>query len=157
MAKTFKHGDELSWETSQGRTHGKVKRNLTSDSHVKPSPAPALMRTPRSLKGACAGAIAALAWAAQQPLDKRLGGSRYDDVELLGNAITRGRAWPVAGLALHIANGAAFGATYAWAAPKLPGPPYIRGLSAAMVENFGPWPLVRLTDRSTPPGASSRP
>jgi hypothetical protein len=108
------------------------------------------MHMARSFNGAAAGAVAALAWAAGQPLDKRIGGSRYDDVELLGKAVTRGRAWPLAGLALHVANGAAFGATYAIVAPKLLGPPYMRGLSAAMVENFGLWPLVRLTDRFHP-------
>ncbi len=102
------------------------------------------------LRGAVAGTAAALAWAFQQPLDKRVGGSGYDDVELLGKAVTRGRAWPAAGLAMHLANGATFGATYALVASRLPGPSYIRGLTAARVENFGLWPLVRLTDRFHP-------
>jgi hypothetical protein len=35
MAKTFNTGDKVSWNTSQGKTHGKVKRKLTSDTHVK--------------------------------------------------------------------------------------------------------------------------
>ena len=35
-------------------------------------------------RGALAGGIAAGLWALQQPLDKRLFASRYDDVELLG-------------------------------------------------------------------------
>ena len=56
-------------------------------------------------------------WAAQQPADKRAFDSGYDDVELLGKAVTRGDGWPAAGLALHVANGAAFGATYSAAAP----------------------------------------
>jgi hypothetical protein len=107
-------------------------------------------RTARCTNGALAGAAGAVAWAIVQPLDKRIGGSRYDDVELLGKAITRGPAWPAVGLAMHVGNGAAFGATYALAAPRLPGPPYIRGLGAAMAENFGLWPLVRLTDRFHP-------
>jgi hypothetical protein len=106
---------------------------------------------PRRIKGgALAGGAGALAWAVQQPLDKRVGGSAYDDVELLGKLVTRGPAWPVAGLALHIGNGAAFGATYAAARPLLPGPPAARGLAAAMIENFGLWPLGRLTDRFHP-------
>ena len=35
----------------------------------------------RSINGGLAGGIAAALWAAQQPLDKKLFGSRYDDVE----------------------------------------------------------------------------
>jgi hypothetical protein len=104
----------------------------------------------RSQHGAIAGSAAALLWAAQQPLDKRVSGSAYDDVELLGKLVTRGRAWPAAGLALHLGNGAAFGAAYALARPLLPGPPAIRGLAAAMIENFGLWPLGRLSDRFHP-------
>ena len=104
----------------------------------------------RSLNGALAGGAAALLWAAQQPLDKRVGGSAYDDVELLGKLVTRGRAWPAAGLAVHLGNGAAFGATYALARQHLVGPPAVRGLTAAMAENFGFWPLGRLIDRFHP-------
>jgi hypothetical protein len=101
-------------------------------------------------RGAAAGAAAAAVWAAQQPLDKRLFGSGYDDVELLGKLVTRKRWWPLAGLGIHIANGAAFGAVYAIARPPLPGPGWARGLLAAQLENFGLWPLVRLTDRYHP-------
>ncbi len=104
----------------------------------------------RALNGALAGVSGALVWAAQQPLDKRIGGSRYDDVELLGKAVPVGRGWPLVGLALHLANGAAFGAAYSAVAPKLRGPSWLRGLSAAMVENFATWPLVKLTDRFHP-------
>ena len=43
----------------------------------------------RTLNGGLAGALAAAVWAAQQPIDKRLFGSRYDDVELLGKLVTR--------------------------------------------------------------------
>ena len=89
-------------------------------------------------------------WAAQQPLDKRAFRSGYDDVELLGKLATRGRAWPLAGLALHVTNGAVFGAVYSLARDHLPGPPWARGLLAAEVENFGFWPLGRLIDRFHP-------
>ena len=34
MAKHLKRGDKVRWNTSQGMTHGKVKRKLTSDTHV---------------------------------------------------------------------------------------------------------------------------
>lgn len=103
-----------------------------------------------ALQGAAAGAVAALAWAAQQPLDKRAFRSDYDDVELLGRALAPEGPWLVPGLALHAANGAAFGAVYSRVAGRLPGPPWAQGLLAAQAENFGLWPLVRLTDRFHP-------
>ena len=101
-------------------------------------------------QGAVAGAAAAALWAAQQPLDKRVLQSDYDDLELLGKIATRGRAWPPVGLALHAANGAAFGAVYSLARDRLPGPPWARGLLAAEAENFAFWPLGRLIDRFHP-------
>ena len=100
----------------------------------------------RAVNGAVAGAVAATAWAVQQPLDKRVFGTRYDDVELLGKLVTRGPAWPVAGLAMHAANGAAFGATYALLRPRLP----VSAFVMAMAENFAFWPLGRLIDRHHP-------
>ena len=104
----------------------------------------------RFARSATAGALAAGIWAAQQPLDKRIFGCPYDDVELLGKLVTRASWWPVAGLTLHLGNGALFGVAYALAEPRLPGPRWARGLLAAQVENFGLWPLVRLTDRYHP-------
>jgi hypothetical protein len=101
-------------------------------------------------RGAAAGASAAALWALTQPFDKWLFASGYDDVELLGKLLTRDRAWPAVGLALHVGNGAMFGAAYALARERLPGPPWSRGLVAAQLENFGLWPLVRLTDRYHP-------
>src|SRR4029077_17620364 len=66
-----------------------------------------------SARGALCGAAAAAVWALQQPLDKRVFGVAFDDVELLGKAVTRGPRWRAAGTAWHVANGAAFGAVYA--------------------------------------------
>jgi hypothetical protein len=104
----------------------------------------------KSVNGAVAGAVAAGVWAAQQPLDKRLFRSRYDDVELLGKLVTRGDEWPAYGLALHAANGAAFGAVYSQLKAFLPGPPVARGLAAGLVEHFGLWPLGTLVDSHHP-------
>ena len=102
------------------------------------------------LRGAAAGAIGAAVWAAQQPLDRRVLQCSFSDVELLGKAVTRGRGWPLVGLAMHIQNGAAFGAAYAVLKPSLPGPPIARGALAGMVEHAASWPLVRLVDRYHP-------
>ena len=104
----------------------------------------------RSLNGAIAGGIAAAVWAAQQPLDKRVFGCDYDDVELLGKAVTRGDAWPAAGVAMHVQNGMAFGAVYAALRPLLPGPPVAWGIGAALAEHFALWPLGRVSDRYHP-------
>ncbi len=35
MTKTFSGGDKVSWNTSQGRTHGTVVRKQTSETHIK--------------------------------------------------------------------------------------------------------------------------
>ncbi len=104
----------------------------------------------RTLRGALAGALAAGVWAAQQPLDKELIGSRYDDVELLGKLVTRGPLWPVAGLALHVQNGALFGALYANAAPLVPLPAVTLGPLAGLLEHVVLWPAGRLADRFHP-------
>jgi hypothetical protein len=104
----------------------------------------------RTLRGALAGAVAAGVWAAQQPLDKRLLESRYDDVELLGKAVTRRRTWYPVGLALHLGNGAVFGGIYANLAPLLPAPAWARGPLVALTEHVGLWPLARFTDRLHP-------
>jgi len=104
----------------------------------------------RTLRGAVAGAVAASIWAVEQPLDKLVFGSRYDDVELLGRAVTRGDGWYPAGLALHLNNGAAFGAVYANLAPLLPLPPATRGPLIAVAEQVVMWPLAGLLDRFHP-------
>src|ERR1700693_3718709 len=104
----------------------------------------------KTLRGAVAGALAAGVWAAQMPLDKRAFGSDFDDVTLLGKAFTRGEAWPVAGWALHLQNGALFGAAYANLAPRLPLPSWARGPMAATMENFATWPLTALADSFHP-------
>ena len=106
--------------------------------------------TARSAKGALAGAVAAGAWAAQQPLDKRVFASGYDDVELLGKLVTRGPAWYPVGLAIHVQTGALFGAVYAAVARHVPLPGVARGLATALAENFGTWPLTQLSDRWHP-------
>jgi hypothetical protein len=106
----------------------------------------------RTARGALAGAVAAGVWAVQQPLDMRVFRVDYDDTELLGKAVTRGRAWPVVGLALHLVNGALFGAVYAAVArPRLGAlPAWSRGPAAGLAEHVASWPLVLVTDRAHP-------
>jgi hypothetical protein len=105
----------------------------------------------RTARGALAGAVAAGVWAAQQPLDQKLFGVKYDDTELLGKAVTRrSPAWRVVGLAMHLANGALFGAVYANVARRAPLPSWLRGPAAGLSEHVASWPLVLVTDRVHP-------
>ncbi len=102
------------------------------------------------MRGAAAGAVAAGIWAAQQPIDKRVFGVDYDDVELLGTWVTRGPAWRPIGLAMHLGTGAAFGAAYALIAPRLPLPARARGPAVTAVENLATWPLTTVVARVHP-------
>lgn len=94
--------------------------------------------------------VAAAVWAVGQPLDKLVFSCRYDDIELLGRAVVRGEGWYPAGLALHLQNGAVFGALYANLAPALPVSPALRGPLAALTEHLALWPLGAVSDRVHP-------
>jgi hypothetical protein len=98
------------------------------------------------LTPARAGAVAALAWAALEPVDRRLFGVDYSDVAMLGKLATRSRAWPLAGLALHAANGAAFGVAYAWVRRRTG----IPTVGAALAENTILFPLAAALDLRHP-------
>jgi hypothetical protein len=96
--------------------------------------------------GALAGVVAAAAWAAAEPALGWALQTPYSDVRLLGRLLTRGGKWPVAGLALHLGNGALFGALFARAGLR-----GIRaGVLAAEVENVALWPALALVDRLHP-------
>jgi hypothetical protein len=104
----------------------------------------------RTARGALAGVVAAGVWAAQSPLDERVFGLRYLDHELLGKAVTRGRAWHPVGVVLHVLNGAIFGAAYANVAPAMPLPAWARGPAAGLAEHLATWPLTLLVDEHHP-------
>jgi hypothetical protein len=100
------------------------------------------------VRPAAAGAVAALAWAALEPFDRRALRLDYSDVAMLGKLVTRSRAWPLAGLALHAANGAAFGMTLAAARARTRR--RIPAVAAALAENTLLFPLAPLVDRHHP-------
>lgn len=91
------------------------------------------------MNSAKAGALAALAWAAAEPIDKRIFRNDYSDVALLGKAVTRSRAWPIAGVAMHAANGAVFGIVHKRV--RIP------ALPMALAEHVALFPLGALIDR----------
>lgn len=97
-------------------------------------------------RAATAGAVAALLWAAAEPLDRRLVGNDYSDVALLGKFVTRSRAWPLAGLAVHAGNGAVFGLAYR----ELNRRYGTRALTLALAEHTTLFPLGALVDRFHP-------
>jgi hypothetical protein len=101
----------------------------------------------RTLRGALAGTVGAAVWLAQQPLDRRAFGYDHDDAELLGRLVARGRPEAQAvGTALHLQNGAVFGALYANVAPSLPVPPVLRGPLVGVLELLATWPATALVD-----------
>jgi len=97
-------------------------------------------------RGALAGIVAAGAWAVAEPLAKRAFGTRYSSVRLLGRLVTSGPLWPAAGVAVHLANGAAFGIAF----ERLGGRSAWHGVAAAQVENVVLWPVMAVMDRIHP-------
>ncbi|MDQ3669612.1 MAG: hypothetical protein M3377_04930 [Actinomycetota bacterium] len=98
-------------------------------------------------RGMVAGIAAAAVWAAAEPLAGRIFGTPYySDLRLLGRSVTRGRLSEPIGLALHLANGAAFGAAF----ERAGGCGWKQGLLAAELENLGLWPGMALVDRLHP-------
>jgi len=102
--------------------------------------------TAKPFRGAAAGVIAAAVWAAGEPALRRLARTPYSDVRLLGRLATSGRAWPAAGLALHLANGALFGASFS----RLGLRGVRAGVVAAELENLALWPTLLVVDRIHP-------
>ncbi len=96
------------------------------------------------MKPAVAGAVAALIWAALEPVDSRLLRNDYSDVAMLGKLVTRSRAWPLAGLALHAANGAVFGLAYDQVRER------VSALQLALVESTVLFPFTYVVDRAHP-------
>jgi hypothetical protein len=86
----------------------------------------------------------------EQPLDKRLFDSEYDDVEILGKLVTRGDDWQPIGFVLHVQNGAILGTAYSRLKPSRPGSVVLRGLLVGLIEHAATWPMVALVDRYHP-------
>jgi hypothetical protein len=106
--------------------------------------------TERGLHPAAAGAVAATVWSAFEPVDKRLFGCDYSDVAVLGKAVTRGRSWLPAGLALHAMNGVLFGLAYAVIRRRSPLGDRGTAVAMALGEHLALYPLSALVDRYHP-------
>jgi hypothetical protein len=101
-------------------------------------------------RAAAAGAVAALAWALQEPLDQRALRCDYSDVAVLGKALVRGRGWRVAGLAVHVLNGALFGLAYNEARRRSSVGARKLAVGMALGEHLALYPLCYLVDRYHP-------
>ena len=97
-------------------------------------------------EAALAGAAAAGLWLAVEPLACRLAGTPLTTPRLLGRMVARGPAWPAVGVALHLANGAAFGVVFA----RLGIRGWRRGFAAAQLEGALLWPAMAAVDRLHP-------
>jgi hypothetical protein len=102
-------------------------------------------RRRRIVRGALAGAAATAVWSiAEVPVARALG-HRFTDTRLLGRMAPAG-PWQVAGIAIHLANGAAFGAAFAALGRR-----GLRdGVAAAGIEFAATWPGMALMDRIHP-------
>jgi hypothetical protein len=90
-----------------------------------------------------AGAVAAAVWAVAEPPLGRAFGTPYSDVKML-QGLTR--SGPGGALAVHLVNGAIFGAVFerlGWRGP-------VRGALAAQAENLLLWPGMVVVQRIYP-------
>jgi hypothetical protein len=101
-------------------------------------------------RSAASAAAAALVWAAVEPLDRRVFRCDYSDVALLGKAVTRGRGWPAAGIALHALNGAVFGLGFEAIRRRVQWDPRRLALGLALTEHVTLYPLGYFVDRFHP-------
>lgn len=90
--------------------------------------------------------MAAGAWAAAEPTARRVFGTEFGDVRLLGRLFTRGPASTPIGLGLHLANGAVFGAVF----ERLGGRGRRQAVAVAQLENLALWPALAVVDRVHP-------
>jgi hypothetical protein len=102
------------------------------------------------VRAALAGAVAATAWSAVEPLDRRLFRSDYSDVALLGKAFARGPGWLPLGLALHAVNGAVFGLGFHEVQRRVAVEQRRLALGMALTEHAALYPLSYFVDRYHP-------
>jgi hypothetical protein len=90
----------------------------------------------------------------QEPIDQRLLRCDYSDVAVLGKAVTRGRSWRAAGLAIHVLNGALFGLAFHEARRILPAEPRKLAIGMAVAEHESATSAT--SGRKATPNAGSR-
>ena len=98
----------------------------------------------RVIAGSLAGLAGGLAHAAVNEIDRRLLSHNADDLTMLGGAITDDHALArKIGIGMHLGFAMSFGASYAAILHPRDNEDAIRkAVAAAMIENFGLYPLV---------------
>ncbi len=94
------------------------------------------------------GLVAGLAFVAVLEADLRLTGRNVDDLIVLGRPIVKDpKNARTAGVALHAVNSIALATLYAQVEHHVPGPPWLKGIVFANVENVILYPLTILEDK----------
>ena len=96
-------------------------------------------------RAALAGVTAAAVWAAAEPALRRLFGTSYTDVRLIGAPLSR-RHWRLVGTTLHLLNGAVAGVAFR----RLGLRGWKAGLIATQIESAAVWPGMIVVDRFHP-------
>ena len=102
------------------------------------------------VRSAAAGAVAASAWALQEPIDQRVFRYPYSDVALLGKFVIRGRGWWRTGFAIHVGNGIAFGLAFEELRRHVDVDSRRLAMGMALAEHFALFSLGALVDRYHP-------
>jgi len=97
------------------------------------------------VRAAFAGATAAAVWAAGEPALRRLFGTPYTDVRLIGAPLSQ-RHWRLAGTTIHLVNGAAAGVLF----HRLGLRGWKAGVAVAQIEGAVAWPGMAVVDRYHP-------
>jgi hypothetical protein len=109
-------------------------------------------RMRRDSQAALAGATAAAVWIAAEPITRRLAGGTHRELRLISGLLAGKRGGNALGLAVHLANGAAFGVAF----NRLGGRGVRQAVVAAQVENAILWPGMAVADRVHPDVRSGR-
>jgi hypothetical protein len=109
-------------------------------------------RMRRDVHAALAGAAAAAAWIASEPITRRLTGGTHRELRLISGSLAGDRGGDRLGWAVHLANGAAFGVAFR----RLGGHGIRHGVIAAQTENALLWPVMAIVDRFHPDVRSGR-
>ena len=104
----------------------------------------------RDVHAAIAGATAAAVWIAAEPITRRLAGGTHRELRLISGLLAGKRGGNALGLAVHLANGAAFGVAFS----RLGGYGIGRAVLAAQAENAILWPGMAVADRVHPDARS---
>jgi hypothetical protein len=94
----------------------------------------------------------AAAWVLAEPGLHRAFGSAHGELRMVGRMLAPEDAWLPVGLAVHLANGAAFGIAF----DRLGGSGIRAAVFAAQLENAVLWPTMSIVDRLHPDVRSGR-